>query len=187
MEHYLRSLNVLTDDEITSALKCGHFRSLKRGEFLITAGKVCHEVAFVQAGNLRTFHYNSEGAEVSWCFTFPGNFVTAYSSFINQTKTSENIEALTDVDLYCIHRDTITALEKSSTNWLRLTKKMAEQEFTKLEERVLLLLTEDARSRYDNMMARHPEYLRNIPLNHLASYLGVTQRHLSRIRKGAQN
>lgn len=183
MEKYLRSFNLLTEQEIALALKAGKCHSLKKGEFLIKEGQVCKEVAFVHSGCLRSFHHNSEGAEITWCFSFPKHFVTAYSSFINQTKTLENIQALTDVELFCIPRADILRFEQTSINWIRLSRLFAEREFTKLEERVLLLLTEDAKMRYEKLADRHPEYLQNIPLNYLASYLGITQRHLSRIRR----
>jgi CRP-like cAMP-binding protein len=60
---------------------------------------------------------------------------------------------------------------------------MAEQEYLKLEKRVFMLQKEKAERKYQDLLENHPDYLKHIPLNYLASYLGITQRHLSRIRK----
>jgi CRP-like cAMP-binding protein len=183
MQEYLSSFNLLTTDEVEHVLALGTVRRLRQGAFLIRAGMVCQEVAFVESGLFRSFYYNSQGEEVTYCFTFSGSFVTAYSSFISQEKTMENIHAATDTEVFSIPRNAILALENTSMNWLRLSKSIAEQEYLKLEQRVFMLQKESAENRYRDLLLNYPEYLQQIPLQHLASYLGITQRHLSRIRR----
>jgi len=183
MEQYLKSFNVLSDQEIADVLKVGSHKKIKKNDFLIKEGQVCKEVAFVKSGFFRTFYYNPDGEEITYCFTFANTFTTAYSSFITQEKTVENIHAMLDAEIFTIPRVEILKLEQSSVNWLRFTKMIAEQEYLKMEQRVFLLLKENAEHKYNNLLTTHPDYLQHIPLNHLASYLGITQRHLSRIRK----
>jgi CRP-like cAMP-binding protein len=187
MEEYLASFNLLSKAEIDLLVAKGRTKTLQKGEFFIKEGSICKEVAFVQSGLFRSFYHNSAGEEITYCFTFSHSFVTAYSSFINQRQTFENIEALTDVTVFTIPREEIIALEQTSMNWMRFMKIMAEQEFMKLEQRVLLLVKESAEFRYRDLLGKYPEYLQLIPLGHLASYLGITQRHLSRIRKSVMN
>jgi CRP-like cAMP-binding protein len=182
MENYLRSFNLLNENEITSFLKLGQYTKIKKNDYLIKEGKVAKEVAFVLSGIFRSFYYSSSGEEVTYCFTLSNSFITAYSSFITQKKTEENIQALTDVELFIIPKSEITKLENSSLNWLKLMKTVGEQEFIKLEKRVFILQKESAEERYKNLLINNPEYLQLIPLNYLASYLGITQRHLSRVR-----
>jgi len=160
---------------------------LKKGDFFIKENRVSKEVAFVVSGLFRSFYYSSSEEEVTYCFTFSNSFVSAYSSFLSQTKTIENIQALTDIELLTISREDILILEKSSTNWLKFFKLITEQEYIKMEKRVLLLQKESAEKKYTDLLINHPEYLQSIPLNFLASYLGITQRHLSRIRKTITN
>ena len=109
--------------------------------------------------------------------------MTAYSSLILGTPTNENIEALTDVELLVITKDQLRSLESSSVNALRFSKLMAEHEYIKLEQRIFLLQKETAETRYQDLVRNHPAYIQSVPLVHLASYLGISQRHLSRIRK----
>lgn len=187
MINYLKSFRILSNDDINLFLSLTTMKKIKKGDFFIKEGKICKEVGFVTKGLLRSFYYSSNGEETTYCFTFQNSFVTAYSSFISQTATQENIEALTDVEMLLISKKHVEQLELSNTNWLRVFKKIAEQEYIKMENRIFLLQKESAEMRYNNLLLNHPEYLKYIPLGYLASYLGITQRHLSRIRNKITN
>ena len=160
----------------------GQYKTINKNDFLIKEGNTAKDVSFIISGVCRSFYYSSSGEEVTYCFTFSNSFITAYSSFITNNKTEENIQALTDIELIVIPKAEIIQLENSSTNWLRVMKTIGEQEFIKLEQRIFMLQKETAEVRYKDLSENHPEYLQLIPLNYLASYLGITQRHLSRIR-----
>ncbi|HTN17310.1 MAG TPA: Crp/Fnr family transcriptional regulator [Chitinophagaceae bacterium] len=183
MEDYLSSFNLLTEEEIRMAVNAGSYRTIKKNDYFVREGQVCRQVAFIHSGIFRSFYHNAQGEEITFCFMFEGTFTTAYSSLITQQPTVENICAVTDAELFVIPRTAIDQFEKNSPNWLRLTKAIAEQEFVKMEQRVFTLLKESAENRYAELIGKHPDYLMHIPLNQLASYLGITQRHLSRIRK----
>jgi CRP-like cAMP-binding protein len=187
MRDYLKSSNILTDEDIDVFESKVTRKTLKKGEYFIKEGTTSKEVAFVISGLFRSFYYSSSEEEVTYCFTFSDSFVSAYSSFLTQTKTVENIQALTDVELFLISRDEILKLEESNTNWLRFIKFLAEQEYLKMEKRIFILQKENAEKRYEDLRTNQPQYLQLIPLNYLSSYLGITQRHLSRIRKSISN
>ena len=183
MRNYLQSFNILSNDEIDLFESKVTRKTLKKGDYFIKEGRISKEVAFVVSGLFRSFYYSSSEEEVTYCFTFSNSFVSAYSSFLSQTKTVENIQALTDIDLLTISREEILMLEQSSTNWLRFFKLIAEQEYIKMEKRIFLLQKETAEKKYRDLLENQPELLQLIPLNFLSSYLGITQRHLSRIRR----
>ncbi|MCF6360895.1 MAG: Crp/Fnr family transcriptional regulator [Cyclobacteriaceae bacterium] len=187
MRDYLKSFNILTDDEIDTFERKVIYKRLNKGDFFIKEGKISKEVAFVVSGLLRSYYYSSSGEEVTYCFTFSNSFLSAYSSFLSQTKTAENIQALTDIELFSISKNEILKLERSSPNWLRFFKFIAEQEYIKMEQRIFILQKETAEKRYEDLLTNQPEFLQLIPLNYLSSYLGITQRHLSRIRKSISN
>ncbi|WP_296312062.1 Crp/Fnr family transcriptional regulator [Winogradskyella sp. UBA3174] len=187
MISYLKSFNILSDEDLDLFESKVTYKKLKKGDYFINEGKTSKEVAFVISGLFRSFYYSSSEEEVTYCFTFSNSFVSAYSSFLSQTKTVENIQALTDIELFAISRDEILKLEESSTNWLRFFKFIAEQEYIKMEKRIFILQKESAEKRYEDLLTNQPEYLQLIPLNYLSSYLGITQRHLSRIRKAIWN
>jgi CRP-like cAMP-binding protein len=187
MRHYLQSFNILSNEEIDvfeSKLIC---RTIKKGDYFIKEGSVSKEVAFVESGLFRSFYSSSSEKEITYCFTFSNSFVSAYSSFLTQTQTVENIQALTDIELLTISRDEILKLEQSSVTWLRFFKFIAEQEYVKIEQRIFLLQKESAEKRYEDLLKNQSSYSKLIPLNYLASYLGISYRHLSRIRKPLSN
>jgi len=183
MRDYLKSFNILSDDEIDLFESKLIRKTLKKGDYFIKEGRTSKEVGFVVSGLFRSFYYSSSEEEVTYCFAFSNSFVSAYSSFLTQTKTMENIQALTSVELLTISRNEILKLENSSANWLRFSKLIAEQEYIKMEKRIFILQKESAEKRYEDLLTNEPQYLQLIPLNYLSSYLGITQRHLSRIRK----
>lgn len=182
MKDYLKSFGILTDDDIKLFESKAVYKKLAKGDFFIQEGNTCKEIAFVSSGLFRSFYYSSAHEEVTYCFTFSNSFVSAYSSFLSQSKTAENIQALSDVELLVISRDDILKLERSNTNWLKFFKFIAEQEYIKMEKRIFILQKESAQQRYQDLLTNEAEYLQLIPLNYLSSYLGITQRHLSRIR-----
>ncbi|WP_298534907.1 Crp/Fnr family transcriptional regulator [uncultured Algibacter sp.] len=182
MKDYLKSFNILSNDDINLFESKTTYKRIKKGDFFIKEGYTCKEIGFVISGIFRSFYYSSLEEEVTYCFTFSNSFISAYSSFLSQTKTAENIQALTDAELLIIPKEEILKLERSNINWLKFFKCIAEQEYIKMEQRIFILQKENAEKRYNDLMINNPEYLQLIPLNYLASYLGITQRHLSRIR-----
>lgn len=183
MKTYLQSFDFLTPDDIEQLLSCSARRLLKKSDYWIREGQICREVAFVQRGTLRSFYTSGKGNEITYCITFPQNFLTAYSSFITGQATEENIQALTEVELLVVPRHCIQDLEQKNPAWLRFLKIMAEQQYLELEQRVFQLQKNNASKRYADLIKNHPGYIQHIPLQYLASYLNITQRHLSRIRK----
>jgi len=182
---FLKPFNILTEDEIILFESKLAEKHLKKGEFLLREGQVSKEVAFVMSGLLRSYYQTSSGDEVTYCFSFPNTFAAAYSSYLSQSSSVLNIQAVEDSVLWSISRKDILLLERSSYSWLKFFKVIAEQEFVNIERRVFLLQKESAKKRYLDMLAHQPEFIKQIPLNYLASYLGITQRHLSRIRRTA--
>jgi len=183
IQDYLQSFNILTPAEIDDFIALAHLREINKGDFFIQEGKICREVAFVNSGIVRTFFTQESGEEVTYCITFPGSLLTAYSSYITAQPTVENIQAVTSTELLVIPKAPLTALTQSSVNWVTFLKIMAEQQYIELEKRLLLFQKEKAKKRYLDLLVNQPDYIRQIPLQYLASYLGITARHLSRLRK----
>lgn len=157
-------------------------KTISKGDFFIREGKPCKEVAFIKTGILRSFYTTPSGEEITYCITFPNTFMTAYSSFITGQPTLENIQALSDTELLVISKPLLDKLTGNNSSWLRFQKIMAEQQYIELEKRLFLFQKDKAKQRYLDLLEHHPDYLQQIPLQYLASYLGITPRHLSRLR-----
>src|SRR6187402_1960269 len=90
----------LLDDLIT-------FRTLKKGELLLTEDQVCNEIVFIKKGILRSFFLNHNGDEITNCFAFENEFMASFASFITQELAQENIQALMDTELQVITRESL--------------------------------------------------------------------------------
>jgi CRP-like cAMP-binding protein len=180
---YLLATGIFQENDIDAIMPFVREQQFPKGTFLIEEGDVCGEVAFVVNGIFRTYYTTPQGEEITYCITFPENLITAYSSYITSKPTPENIQALTDTYVMLIPKSHIDDLALHYPSWLTFLKMMAEQQYVELEKRIFQLQRDNARSRYEDMLHNQPQFIKHIPLKHLASYLGITQRHLSRIRK----
>ena len=183
IKNYLQSFNILTDKEIENFIKSCTKKDLKKTDYFIREGDICREVAFILSGTLRSYYVTNKGEEITYCITFPNNLMTAYSSFITGQSTEENMQAITSVELMVIPKNKINELASENHNWMKFLKIIAEQQYVELEKRIFQLQKNNALQRYNDLIINQPKYIQNIPLQYLASYLGITQRHLSRIRK----
>ncbi len=183
MQNYLRKTGLFENEEIEYFLSFGRHITLSKGSYYISEGETAKKFAFVRLGLLRSFYYSSNSEEVTYCFSFSGDLIAGYSSLITQQKTTENIQALVDCELLEFPKNLLDDLIEKKRNWLLFSKQIAETKYIKLEKRVFILQKESALLRYKELLDNHSNYLENIPLGYLASYLGISQRHLSRIRK----
>jgi CRP-like cAMP-binding protein len=183
LRHFLQSFNILTDIEIDDFLQLSTYKIFKKAEYFIKEGETCKQVAFVLTGSLRSYYTSDKDEEVTYCITFPNSLMTAYSSFLTAKPTQENIQAITETELLIIQKSKFEVLVQQNPNWIYFLKTIAEQQYIELEKRIFQLQKSDAAKRYADLMKNQPEYIQKIPLQYLASYLGISQRHLSRIRQ----
>ncbi|WP_291725352.1 Crp/Fnr family transcriptional regulator [Bernardetia sp.] len=183
VKKFLNSFGILSEKEINDFVQNTVRKKLNKSDFFIREGEVCNEIAFINSGTFRSFYTTNKGEEFTYCIMFPANFIAAYSSFITEEATSENIQAITNAELLVISKNTLDNFAKHSINWLKMYKIIAEQQYIELEKRIYQLQKDNAAERYRDLIENQPQYIQEIPLHYLASYLGITQRHLSRIRK----
>lgn len=154
---------------------------LGKNEFLVTEGKTCRNLYFVQQGALRGY-YTLDGKEITHWFGFEKDFVTSFHSFITQEPAVENIQLLEGSILWSISKDTLTSLFNRYHEIERLVRIAYEKYYIRLEERFVNAHFKSATERYENLLQRTPHILERVPLGHIASYLGISQETLSRIR-----
>lgn len=180
---YLEKFGHLSYEDISSLLSFVHSRKLKKGELFIREGQVSTEVGFLVSGLMRSYYTTNSGEEITYCFRFPNDLIAAYSSFITGNKTEENLQAIADVELLVFSKQELNKLINDRLNWVKFLKEIAELQYIELEKRIFQLQKTTALQRYEDLLQNQPEYVQKIPLQYLASYLGISQRHLSRIRK----
>jgi CRP-like cAMP-binding protein len=184
MQHLLTQIKNFSplSNEAESALQdCFEKISLAKNEFLLQEGKVCKQLYFLEKGALRGF-YNLEGKEITHWFGFENDFVTSFHSFITQEPAVENIQLLEGSILWGISKDTLTNLFNHHHEIERLMRIAYEKYYIRLEERFVNAQFKTASERYQNLLQQTPHILERVPLGCIASYLGISQETLSRIR-----
>lgn len=183
LKEFFEIFGMFSEEEIQEIMKMFSIRKMKKNEVFLEEGKKSKEVAFINSGIFRSFYSSSEGIDTTYCFCFPGNLMASYSAFISGNPSTETLQAISDAELLVVKKKVLDAYGKNSLKWQEFLKIIADQQYVELERRVFQLQRESALEKYQNLLKNQPEYLQQIPLHYLASYLGISQRHLSRIRK----
>jgi CRP-like cAMP-binding protein len=163
----------------------GHFtcRTLRRHEQLLTAGKVSDDYLLLTSGFLRAFAYDPEGRDVTTGFFGAGQVAFEVASFFNRTPAQESIQALTDCAGWSLTHQQLNALFHGRQEFREFGRGVLVRGFAALKERMLEMITTPAAGRYERLLATHPDLVLHAPLKDVASFLGVTDTSLSRIRK----
>lgn len=146
-------------------------------------GKIPQYLYFVVSGFVRLFHYNDKGDEVTTHINCPPGFITSYSNFTNQTRSDENLECITECELLRITKTDIDLLTQKSPSFKDFSFFVFQKSLSYNEKRAKELATLTAEKRYLKLMTEHPELLHNVPMQYIASFLGMNPKSLSRIRK----
>lgn len=181
---HIRHYCHLTNDALESLGAALKPVELEKGSFLVTEGKICQHVYFLEKGCLRGY-YNLDGREVTYWFAFENNFVTSLLSFVTQKPGMENIQLLEDCKLWAVTHSDLQRLYDQHPDISRLGRIMNERYYVMLEERFVSNHFKEARERYENLLTQSPHILQRVPLGYVATYLGMTQETLSRIRSKA--
>jgi len=146
-------------------------------------GKIPQYLYFIVSGFMRLFHYNSSGDEITSHINCPPGFITSYFNFINQTKSTDNLECITACELLRINKNDLDTLTSKSDAFKDFSIQVFQQSITYNETRSKELATLTAEDRYKNLIDNYPQILHNVPLQYIASFLGMNSKSLSRIRK----
>lgn len=158
-------------------------KEIKRNEFLFKEGRVCNEYFFLENGFIRAFAYDTEGNDVTTNFYSSCHVVFEVSSFFNRTISKENYQAIVDCEGWYITYEQLNNLFHSMHEFRDFGRSILVKGFSSLKIRMLSMITETAEQRYDALLKTNPEIFQHAALKHIASYLGITDTSLSRIRK----
>ena len=148
---------------------------------LVTHGNRCRHLYFLQQGALRGY-YTLDGKEITHWFGFENDFVTSFHSFITGQPAVESIQLLQGSILWSISREDLNVLLDRFSEIERLVRIVYENYYIRLEERFINSQFKSAGERYQNLLEQSPHIIERVPLGYIASYLGISQETLSRIR-----
>ncbi|MBC7890766.1 MAG: Crp/Fnr family transcriptional regulator [Sphingobacteriaceae bacterium] len=153
-----------------------------KGTYFVEEGHTAQRLAFIEQG---VFQYvvNRDGDEITTYVVGKGGFMASLLSFFKQVPARENIRALTEARTWEISKESLAGLLQMVPAFKDFYIGVLEWQIGCIDDSRLNLLTLSAEGRYEKLMREEPHLLQQIPLQYLASILGVTPRHLSRIRR----
>lgn len=155
--------------------------TLKKDDVLVREGEVCDRIYFVTEGILRAT-YTADHKEITRWFCFEDHFATNYFSLVYDQPSEDTITLLTDAKILSLSYGSLQALSKKDSIWVDLNRRLLEHYYTTLLRRVQSFQTLSTSQRYNSFLSECPSIEDRVPLGHLASYLGMSQETLSRLR-----
>lgn len=157
-----------------------HYR---KGSAVLRAGEQATQAAFLLSGALREYYLLPDGSERTRSFALAGELVGSLSDLLQGQPARTWIVAEADSLLLAVEWQAVRALSEHYPGWMRLSRQIAEALYLKKVEREYELLALDASTRYQRTLQRWPTLEQWFSLKDIASYVGITPVHLSRLRR----
>ena len=172
--------------DINDKILCKQFFetiSVQRNTITEEQEKIPEFLYFIDKGFMRLFYYDENGDEITTYLCSPNSFIASFLSLINQKPATENVECITDCQLLRISRQKLITLIDQSENFKKFSLVIFEKVMALSQIRANDLATLTAELRYKKMITEQPHLLQNIPIQYIASFLGIKPQSLSRIRR----
>lgn len=178
---YLQSRNQLSGDSLLALQNISSQVDISKGEDLQQIGNRCKNIYFVESGILRVF-YLKESQDITESFEFAHSFVARADSLFDSKPSRKGIQALANSRLVAIDSQALFALYDQHHDLERFFRLIFEKAYIETVQRLESIQFHSAEERYLNLIQSPEQIIQHIPLKHIASYLGITQVSLSRIR-----
>jgi len=159
-------------------------RVIKKKSIFLKVNEIENQISFIESGIVRLFiPKDNPEKEITFGFSFKNQFISAYDSFLTQTPSVYQLQALTETTMLSLTYNDLQSVYKSTQIGNLIGRLTAEDLFLIKSKREQNLLNLTAEQRYLKLFKERPELLESIPLKYISSYIGITSQALSRIRK----
>jgi CRP-like cAMP-binding protein len=179
----LLSYSALNEQDIEMIKSKAQLQIIKKGDCFLETGKVARQLGFVIEGVLRVCLYNDQGEDITRAFITENHFALNISSFNNKTPSEVAFQAISDCTLLILSEKDLIELAAVIPCWKDTFSKISAAALTNKLKISNNMLIQDAKTRYLEFLNHYPGLANRIPLSALASYLGIKQSSLSRIRR----
>ncbi|WP_189603658.1 Crp/Fnr family transcriptional regulator [Salinimicrobium marinum] len=177
----LNSISPLSPESKRVLQKHLSFRTLSKGDYLLNHGETCRHIYFVNKGFLRIFYYKN-GKNITEWFAREKNFCFSITSYFNKTPSDLIIESIEDSEVIFLSRKGLEELRKCNLEVANLIIEFLSHSLIASQKRMESIQFETAKKRYQNLLKEQPEIIHQVSLHNIATFLGITQETLSRIR-----
>ena len=155
-------------------------KELRKGQYLLSEGRVCRQYYFLEEGTLRLFYTKGVNEYTVWMGT-PGEVFTNLESYLPEVPSRINIKAIEPSKVYLINKKDSDQLALKSNTYNTLLRKTVEISFVNLAKNVISFQSEDAAERY-RRVEEEKNWIAKYPLKYISSFIGITQSSLSKLR-----
>lgn len=180
---FLESSQIVDKQTSTTIAEAFEPKELYKGDFLLKQGQISNEYLFLEKGFIRSFIYDTEGNDITINFYGQHQVVFEVASFFQRIPSQEYFEATTNSFGWMLTYEKLNRLFHSLPQFREFGRSMLVKGFIDFKTRTLSMINKTAEERYAMLISSKPEIFQNASLKHIASYLGVTDTSLSRIRK----
>ncbi|HLV14167.1 MAG TPA: Crp/Fnr family transcriptional regulator [Xanthomarina sp.] len=181
---YLEQIASISDADWSYFTSKLHRHVIKKKEIFLKLHEIEHHISFIESGVVRVYIPKEDpDKEITFGFSFKDQFISAYDSFLTQSPSAYELQALTETTLVSITYEDLQDVYKHTQIGNLIGRLTAERLFLIKSRREQNLLNLTAEERYIKLFKERPELLKVIPLKYISSYIGVTPQALSRIRK----
>lgn len=173
----------LTDQELSLFCNAFELKIIGKNEFFLKEGEVCNYIGLINFGVMIYFKTKENGDEITTDFAFEGDWVNSNQSRLNNTPSTISIKAIEDSEVLVIKQKELCDLYLKIPKTERLGRILMEQAYLKIVEQSVELQVLSAKERYENLLTKYPQVFQRVQLYHIANYLGIAPKSLSRIRK----
>ena len=181
IEQILNQISFLSDSSLLKIIDKTQLIKLAKSAIIIDTDKVEKKIYFVKKGILRAYTID-DGKEITFWFGKEGDLILSMRSYIEHTVGYETIESMEDCELYEIKMSDLQEFYATNLEIANWGRKLAEIELIKTEERFISRQLGTAIDRYKKLLIVNPSLISRVQLGYIASFLGISQVTLSRIR-----
>jgi len=183
IKQFLKNLINITDDEMHLLLKDSCVKNFKRSDIIAKSHQIPNEIYFVNSGIIRLFLFDNDGVEHTKYFALENQFIVDYSSFILKKKAHYALQALEPTEVVVLPRSSVEWGYQKLNEGQKLGRLIAEYYFIYQDNKIKDEYTKSPKERYEGITSVFPEIINRVPQHMIASYLGITSVHLSRLKK----
>lgn len=183
IQKYIQSSIQMSAEKAQTLTEKFEYFELSKNEILILENKLIKDTFVLESGFIRSYTFDNQGNEVTTNIFSPACFVNDFLAFFKQQPASENFQALTHCGVWKMSYENVQENFHNIPEFREFGRMMLVTNYSKLHERMLGMIKDTAETRYLKLMKQHPDIFQNVPLKMIASYLGITDTSLSRIRK----
>ncbi len=185
-QHFLNNVfgkTNMTKEEIETVIPKFKQVAFDKNSFLLEDGKTAHHYWFIQSGFVRSYVIDVEGNDITTNFYSVGDIVIDWPSFFLRNPTREYIQALTDCVCWQLDFETFQELFHGIKNFREQGRTTLVGSYFALKRHSISMIADQAKDRYLRLLQEKPHIVQNVNLKHIATFLGITDTSLSRIRK----